>query len=349
MRRVALLCGAASVRAFTPGRHASARVPMRMMATTMGTTTVDPATLQVVEMDYAIKFKDGGAVVDPAPLFDQGKISFVVDHGNYLPGIHEAASTLEIGEKTTLTLPAEKAFGPDIPEMRATAPLAAAPPGVQLGDVLQVSTGQKVRVTEITKDSLTIDGNAPHAGKELELEATVLRRGALGESGVAVMDVAGGCFWGMELAFQRAAGVVGTAVGYTHGEKANPTYNEVCSGATGHTEAVRIYYDEEQTTPAELLDVFFGRHDPTQLNRQGNDRGTQYRGGIYYHTEEQKEAAEAAIAAQQKVYGDQEVVTELKPAADSDFWHAEDYHQQYLQKGGQDACKTATETIRCYG
>mmetsp|Transcript_25023 Transcript_25023/g.73979 ORF Transcript_25023/g.73979 Transcript_25023/m.73979 type:complete len:233 (-) Transcript_25023:355-1053(-) len=178
-------------------------------------------------------------------------------------------------------------------------------------------------------------------------------------NGYKLATFAGGCFWGLELAYQRVPGVVSTSVGYTQGHKPGPAYEEVCSGSTGHTEAVQCTYDEKEVDYSQLLDVFFARTDPTTLNRQGNDRGTQYRSGIYYHDEAQKAAAEKKIAEIQaklqsgeyKGAGDK-VVAELKPAGD--YYLAEDYHQQYLSKGGrmgraQSAAKGCTDTIRCYG
>ena len=157
---------------------------------------------------------------------------------------------------------------------------------------------------------------------------------------------AGGCFWGLELAYQRVPGVVYTAVGYTHGSMEAPNYDLVCSGSTGHTEAVMVYYDPKECTYNQLLDVLFSRIDPTQVNGQGNDRGTQYRTGVYTHTPEQAELAKAKMEEVAPRYR-RPIVTELKPA--QPFWPAERYHQQYLEKGGQNANKNASEQIRCYG
>lgn len=107
----------------------------------------------------------------------------------------------------------------------------------------------------------------------------------------------GGCFWGLELAYQRVPGVTSTTVGYTGGSDAEPTYDSVCSGRTGHTEAVQCIYDPKECTYQQLLDTFFARVDPTTLNRQSNDWGTQYRSAIYFHDEEQRQAAAARMAA----------------------------------------------------
>merc|ERR1712032_800012 len=157
---------------------------------------------------------------------------------------------------------------------------------------------------------------------------------------------AAGCFWGVELRFQRIPGVDKTAVGYIQGKLDNPSYEMVCSGMSGHTEAVQMTYDPNVVTFAELCDVFYENHNPRQLNGQGGDIGTQYRSGIYYHDEEQKKVAEEKKAA---VSG---AVTEIQEA--EKFWPAEEYHQQYLEKGGrfgsgQSASKGCTDKIRCYG
>lgn len=152
---------------------------------------------------------------------------------------------------------------------------------------------------------------------------------------------AGGCFWGLELAFQRQPGVIETAVGYTGGKVERPTYQQVCSGRTGHAEAVQLAYDPEQVSYDQLCSLFFSRHNPTTLNRQGNDVGTQYRSAIYYHDDEQRQIAERHKQAKSGA------VTEIEPAGV--FYPAEVYHQQYLEKGGQCASKGCDDHIRCYG
>jgi len=157
---------------------------------------------------------------------------------------------------------------------------------------------------------------------------------------------AAGCFWGVQLAFQRVPGVVSSMVGYTAGGKLHPTYQEVCSGSTGHTEGVQMLYNPALVSYKELLMVLFDRMDPTQLNGQGNDRGTQYRSGVYYHTEEQKNIALEFIKEIQPNYKNK-IVVEVKQA--EKFWPAEDYHQKYLEKGSQKAAKGCLEPIKCYG
>ncbi|EFA74584.1 peptide methionine sulfoxide reductase [Heterostelium album PN500] len=157
---------------------------------------------------------------------------------------------------------------------------------------------------------------------------------------------AAGCFWSVELVFQRMVGVLSTRVGYTNGVKLNPTYKEVCTGTTGHAEAVELEFDPAQVSYGQLLDVFWKKHDPTTLNRQGGDQGTQYRSGIYYHNDRQHTEAEESKKQEQLKYK-QPIVTEILPAGV--FYPAEEYHQQYLQKGGQCSSKGCTDKIRCYG
>ncbi len=143
-----------------------------------------------------------------------------------------------------------------------------------------------------------------------------------------------GCFWGVEAAFRKIKGVVSTTVGYSGGSSKNPTYKDVCSGRTGHAEVVQVEYDPSKTSYEELLNVFWSVHDPTQLNRQGPDVGTQYRSAIFFYNAEQEAAAKAAKAHLERSgrYG-KPIVTEIIPA--SEFYMAEEYHQQYFEKHGK--------------
>jgi len=158
--------------------------------------------------------------------------------------------------------------------------------------------------------------------------------------------VGGGCFWGLELAFQRVPGVVSTSVGYINGHQKSPSYEDVCSGNSGHAEVVDIQFDPSTVSYDEILNVFWDQHDPTTLNRQGNDRGTQYRSGIYYYSDNQKATAEKSKADEAQKRGTT-VVTEVVSAPH--YYIAEGYHQQYLSKGGQCADKGDGSGIRCYG
>ena len=139
---------------------------------------------------------------------------------------------------------------------------------------------------------------------------------------------AAGCFWSPEQQFRQVPGVTDVAVGYSGGNKDNPTYEDVCTGHTGHAEVIEIDYDPDQVSYDQLLDVFFDIHDPTQVNRQGPDVGTQYRSAIFFHDADQQAAATAAKG--RLTARGVPVATEVTPA--STFWRAEDYHQQYLAK-----------------
>jgi peptide-methionine (S)-S-oxide reductase len=147
-----------------------------------------------------------------------------------------------------------------------------------------------------------------------------------------------GCFWGVEAAFRQLDGVTATRVGYTGGTLENPTYEDVCSHTTGHAEVVEVTYDPERVSYDQLLDVFWGKHDPTQLNRQGWDIGDQYRSVIFVHDSEQKEAALRSKAREQANLS-APIVTQIEPV--ETFYEAEDYHQQYLEKRGRATCTPA--------
>ncbi|TLY14185.1 MAG: peptide-methionine (S)-S-oxide reductase MsrA [Nitrospirae bacterium] len=146
-----------------------------------------------------------------------------------------------------------------------------------------------------------------------------------------------GCFWGVETAFREVNGVTATRVGYLGGTMKNPTYHDVCTDMTGHAEVVEVEFDPSKVSYEDLLNVFWTCHDPTQLNRQGPDVGTQYRSAIFFHSPEQEKAARAS---KEKLQASgrykRPVVTEISPV--SEFWMAEDYHQQYLEKRGIKSC-----------
>lgn len=146
-----------------------------------------------------------------------------------------------------------------------------------------------------------------------------------------------GCFWGVEAAFRKIPGVQATAAGYMGGSLASPTYHDVCTDRTGHAEVVQVEYDPAHVSYDDLLRVFWENHDPTTLNRQGPDVGTQYRSVIFYHTPEQEAAAKASKDALAKSGAYRRpIVTEITPARE--FWQAEEYHQQYLEKRGLAHC-----------
>ena len=157
---------------------------------------------------------------------------------------------------------------------------------------------------------------------------------------MATATFAAGCFWGVEAAFRQIDGVTATTVGYSGGSTTNPTYKEVCTDTTGHAEVVQVEYDPDKVSYEMLLDLFWNNHDPTQVNRQGPDVGTQYRSAIYYHDDEQKAAA---IASKEMLESSgrhgRPIATEITQA--QEFYRAEDYHQQYLEKRGLASCTIA--------
>jgi len=159
-------------------------------------------------------------------------------------------------------------------------------------------------------------------------------------AGREVATFAAGCFWGVEAAFRRVEGVVDTAVGYTGGQTERPTYKQVCTGKTGHAEAVRVTFDPAKVSYDRLLEVFWGCHDPTTPNRQGPDVGTQYRSAIFFGSPAQEAAAKASRSAEQASgrHGGK-IVTEIAPAGR--FHRAEEYHQRYLEKRGGGSCPAA--------
>ena len=149
-----------------------------------------------------------------------------------------------------------------------------------------------------------------------------------------------GCFWGVEHVYRQLPGVVDAASGYAGGETSHPTYRQICTGTTGHAEVVEVIYDPARITYARLAEVFFKMHDPTTLNRQGPDVGTQYRSVIFVHDEAQRQEAERAKAAAQPRFS-RPIVTTIEPAPT--FWRAEDYHQRYVERTGHPSCHILRE------
>jgi peptide-methionine (S)-S-oxide reductase len=154
---------------------------------------------------------------------------------------------------------------------------------------------------------------------------------------IEIATFGAGCFWGVEAAFQRIPGVIGTAVGYSNGHTENPTYKDVCTDETGHAEVVQVTFDPAKVSFAQLLDAFWGMHDPTQVNRQGPDFGKQYRTAIFFHSPAQEAVAKASVAAlNASGKFKRPIATEI--AAAGKFYRAEEYHQKYLEKRGASSC-----------
>ncbi|KAG6586743.1 Peptide-methionine (S)-S-oxide reductase [Phytophthora cinnamomi] len=158
----------------------------------------------------------------------------------------------------------------------------------------------------------------------------------------SVATFAAGCFWAVQRAFDRVPGVIETSVGYAQGKTDHPTYRTVVTGRTNHAESIKITFDESQVSYDDLLKVFWAIHDPTSLNRQEDDVGTQYRSGIYYQNEEQYKAALVSKEEHQKTL-DKPIVTEIEEA--KHFWDAEEAHQKYLEKGGN--CSDKGTDVQC--
>ena len=204
------------------------------------------------------------------------------------------------------------------------------------------------------KQAEMVDADSALPGRETEMPVPA-RHEVLGTplkgpfpEGVETAVFGMGCFWGAERIFWEAPGVYTTAVGYAGGFTPNPTYEEVCSGRTGHTEAVLVAFNVEQASFEDMLKLFWEGHDPTQGMRQGNDAGTQYRSALYWHGESQRVAAEASRESYQarlKEQGYGEITTEIAEAGP--FYYAEDYHQQYLAKNPNGYCGLGGTGVSC--
>mmetsp|Transcript_30037 Transcript_30037/g.60107 ORF Transcript_30037/g.60107 Transcript_30037/m.60107 type:complete len:420 (+) Transcript_30037:111-1370(+) len=301
------------------------------------------------------------------PFDTFGTLQLELYGGNYLPELHDVLSDMtpeetlqgviidprrgEWDHRMEYKLPAAK-MGTSLDSLN-----------VSVGATMRLKGGKKCTITDMTGDFWICDGNDPLAGVVFEVDVTLegVEEGpslgwefsegngtATGEK-YQVATFALGCFWGGELAYQRVPGVISTRVGYTQGDTLNPTYKQVSSGNSGHTEAIQVIYDPSKVTYKSLVQLGLNRLGDNIyiLNQVGNDRGTQYRHGIYYHNNMQRKIAEEILLEYGSRNDKREVMTELKAA--SSFYIAEEYHQQYLMKGGQSAKKDAEETIRCYG
>ena len=346
-----------STNSFTSARSTSTA------ATTPAASSIAPLTMaapqpgDVVTVNYTLK-PDGDFV--PNPLFDDGTVSFILDGGNYLPALHTIVAKLSPGETQSCTMDA--GYGEPREELIATISIASS--GISknelsVGRELFLANGMKCTIVDVDLDkeeTFTIDANHKLAGTtySAEVELKGFKSGpsqeqflytpeAVPGSKFDVLTIALGCFWGGELAYMRVPGVVGSYVGYTQGPKDDPTYEEVCSGTSGHTEAIQVIFDTSKVSYEELVKIGMEKLGDSRplVNQVGNDQGTQYRHGVYYHNFEQMLLAKSVIESYAGC------VTECMEA--SKFYKAEEYHQQYLLKGGQSARKNAQETIRCYG
>lgn len=264
-------------------------------------------------------------------------------------GFDMAVTGLEVNGTRKVRLDPEDAYGQRDPNMVLQLPASKGPAGLTVGAKVALNNGMPAVVTAITPDAITLDLNHELAGKHLTFDVQLVSLWPADRLKTAYFGA--GCFWGVELVFQRLPGVVATEVGYCNGSVPEVTYEDVCTGNTGHAEVVKVVYDPHQISLTALMEVFFAKHDPTTPNRQGNDVGSQYRSGVYYASEDQKEEVQAAIQAAAKNFKDP-IVTEV---AEVNLYNAaEQYHQQYLAKGGrfgrpQSAKKGCNDPIRCYG
>ena len=331
-----------------------------------GLETMKAAARDIVSVKLELTPENGYV---PESLFDtRGDVSFVLGWGNYLPGLHDLVTGMSQGS-TVENVSIDGGWGERNENMIIEVPKTnfkkiKSIDSIQEGSVLNLKGDGKVQVlvVKVTEDTIVVDANPPLAGSSYSCSLTVTgvcrfpssklqyhqpSKEIVEESPLEVATWAMGCFWGGELAFMRVPGVVGTRVGYTQGLKKDPTYEEVCQGDTKHREAIMVVYDPRVVTYEELLKTFLERLRITIAQYKINlfeveDESNQYQHGIYYHNDEQKVLAQDAIAINNNAFN-----VELKQA--TVFYDAEEYHQQYLLKGGQSARKGAKETIRCYG
>ena len=355
-----LLSSSSAFIAPSAGRHPNRRLATMnkpLASASSSALNSKPTNGDVVAVDWNLEPR-GDFVAEP--LFDtSGTISFVLQGGNYLPGLHELVATMRPGETVQNTV-LDAGWGERRDDLVVKMPKQDLDMAkINVGTELMLANRMRCVVTEVGEEDFTIDANPPLAGASYSVNVTLVsvedgptkllyredgndEEKQTGRYEVATFAL--GCFWGGELEFMRVPGVVGTKVGYTQGEKENPTYEEVCSGTTGHTEAIQIVFDPSMVSYSKLVHIAMDRLDDSKymLNQVGNDRGTQYRHGIYYHTSEQREIAREIL----NTFGEH-CVTELEQQ--QHFYVGEDYHQQYLLKGGQSAKKGDDTVIRCYG
>jgi len=322
----------------------------------------------------------------PDQLFDpMGEVTFVLGWGNFLPGLHELLMSGISNDYEVSNVSIDAGFGRHNPDLVIEVPKKNLKKVRDEEEIVPKATlnlegGIKVTVLDVTKDTVLLDANHPLSGSSYSCNLKVLSIDPYpldklefkidtdtsksqndhiqSSSQFEIATFAMGCFWGVELAFMRTPGVVGTRAGYTQGIE-NPSYEEIKKGGTGHREAVMVIYDSRVVSYKELLTVYSKRLAATATeyikldmfaeDNEDNEKpiespDSQYKHGLYYHNEEQKKLAQEYInSMKDSRYSD----IELKPA--TLFYNAEEKHQQYLYKGGQSARKGCRETIRCYG
>jgi len=350
--------------------NAGKKRPLRSIHTMISTTTDERvASLgDIVTLQLNLTPENGYVSEN---LFDSsGTISVVLGWGNYLPGLHELLEGMSEGESLR-GVSIDAGFGRHNPELVIEVPKAnlkklLMKQKIVKGSTLKLQGGIKVNVLDVTPDTILVDANHPLAGSSYSCDLTVVKidphpveklefhDSTTSKSPFEVATFAMGCFWGVELAFMRTPGVVGTRAGYTQGTP-NPLYEDIKEGGTGHREAVLVVYDPKVVSYSEILAVYNERLAVTapeyfkmNLFEEEDDdddiMDSQYKHGLYFHNVYQEKLAREYI---KNIKDSRYCDVELKPARI--FYSAEEKHQQYLYKGGQAARKGCRETIRCYG
>ena len=297
----------------------------------------------------AVSADDRRAVVDSSDSV-RGDAYFVVGDESVpqrMAGLH--AAVLGLKPHTPVTKRLSAPFGMKSDEFVVTVPAQYVPPGLSVGVQVSMGDGRLGTVRSLTAAGCIVDCNHEFAGVDVDITLEVVAHTPASRLQTVVLGM--GCFWSPQLKFDRLPGVMATSVGYANGSVPDPDYEAVCTGATGHAEVVQVRFDPDVVSFGAVLDYFFDNHDATQVNRQGNDTGTQYRSGIYTTTPEQLAAAKAAVAERQAKTG-KRIASDVEPL--KQYYVGEGYHQDYLAKGGgqgnaQSPRKLCTDPVRCYG
>ena len=297
----------------------------------------------------AVTADDARAVVDSSDSV-RGDAYFVVGDDTVphrLPGLHAAVLGLQPHAPVTKRLSAP--FGLKSDEHLVSVPPQYVPPGLSVGVTVSMGDGRTGVVRSLTSAGCVVDCNHEFAGLDVDISLEIVAHTPASRLETVVFGM--GCFWSPQLKFDRLPGVMATSVGYANGQMPDPDYESVCTGQTGHAEVVQVRFDPAVVSFDAVLAYFFDNHDATQVNRQGNDTGTQYRSGIYTTTPEQLLAAQAAVAERQAKTG-KRIASDVEPL--KKYYPAEGYHQDYLVRGGgqgnpQSARKLCNDPVRCYG